>query len=270
MKKILVVEDEDIIAMNLEEHLTEMGYEVVGIAASSDEAVEKARELRPDLILMDIAMSGEKDGIDASEEIRSEMDVSIIFLTAYADEELIKRAKMAGPFGYIVKPYKDRELRAAIEVALHKKDKEASYRQLQKKKETHIIAKLREQDAEIKDLKARNIDRDAILKEYLGLIILEILADTNEKKQIREVDLVKEVQRKSCIPLDSESIYISLDDLEGRGMIKGVLSDDGQFFYLKGVKEIKEKDIYSAFLAKLTARDERIRELEELVWSSCR
>ncbi|MHC1599820.1 MAG: response regulator [Candidatus Methanospirareceae archaeon] len=265
MKKILVVEDESIIAMNLEEHLTEMGYEVVGIAASGDEAIAKARELHPDLILMDIAMPGEKDGIDAAEEITSETDISIIFLTAYADEELIQRAKTVGPFGYIVKPYKDRELRAAIEVALYKRDKEALYTRLQKQKERKIMAKLREQETKIENF-------DSLLLEYLGLITLVILQDTGVNTPMSKKDLMKELQRKSCIPVDSATLHFSLDGLERSGIIKrreGFLSEDGLFFYLnKDVKGIKENDIYGTFLAKLTRRDERIRELEELLWSA--
>jgi len=88
------------------------------------EAIAKAKELRPDLILMDIVMPGEKDGIDAAKEIKSELDVPVIFVTAYADEEHIKSAKKVEPFGYLVKPYEDRELRAGIEVALYKKERE--------------------------------------------------------------------------------------------------------------------------------------------------
>ncbi len=273
MNKILVVEDESIIAMNLEEDLTAMDYEVVGIAASGDEAIEKARELCPDLILMAIAMPGEKDGIDASNEIKSEMDVPIIFLTAFADKELIKRAKMIEPDGYIVKPYEDREVRAAIEVALHKKYTEKFYKRLQRVKKRNTIAKLREQETKIKELETRNTDRAAILKEYIGLIILEILVDTNEKRPIREKDLMKAIQRKSCIPIDSETLHVSLNDLERKGIlkeIKGFLSEAGLFFYLRNVKEIDEKGIYGAFLAKFTARGERIQELEELIWSSRR
>ena len=87
MNKILVVEDESIIAMELEKHLAEMGYDVVGRASSGVEAIAKAKELRPDLILMDIVMPGEKDGFDAAKKIKSELDVPVIFVTAYADEE---------------------------------------------------------------------------------------------------------------------------------------------------------------------------------------
>jgi signal transduction histidine kinase len=129
MNKILVVEDESIIALELAEHLTEMGYDVVGRASSGVEAIAKAKELHPDLILMDLVMPGEKSGIDAAEEIKTEMDVPFIFVTAYADEEHVKSAKKVEPFGYIVKPYEDRQLRAAIEIALYKKGME---RQLQK------------------------------------------------------------------------------------------------------------------------------------------
>jgi YesN/AraC family two-component response regulator len=124
MKSILVVDDESIIALNLEEDIKELGYKTAGIAASAEKAIEKARELRSDLILMDIAMPGEKDGIDAAAEITAELDIPIVFLTAYADEELIKRAKCVKPSGYILKPYDKREMRAVIEMALYKKEME--------------------------------------------------------------------------------------------------------------------------------------------------
>ena len=135
MNKILVVDDESAVAMELELHLTEMGYEVVESVSSSAEAIAKARALRPDLILMDIVMPGEKNGIAAAEEILSEMDVPIVFLTAYANEEYIKSAKNVGPFGYIVKPYEDRELRATIEIALYKKELERKLKEEKKRVE---------------------------------------------------------------------------------------------------------------------------------------
>jgi YesN/AraC family two-component response regulator len=155
MYKIQVVDDESIVAMGLEKRLTKMGFEVVGTASSGVEAIEKARELRPDLILMDIAMPGEIDGIDAADLIKSEMDIPIIFLTAYADTKLINRAKMIDPVGYIVKPYKEEELQAAIVVALHKKEKEAIYRLSQKKKDRKLIAALREQSEKLKELETK-------------------------------------------------------------------------------------------------------------------
>lgn len=122
MSRIMVVDDEAIITTQLQERLTSMGYEVVGRASSGEKSIDMAKLLKPDLILMDIVMPGKMDGIDASEIIRTRFDIPVIFLTAYTDDELIKRAKDAGPYGYILKPFQERELKAAIEVALHRKD----------------------------------------------------------------------------------------------------------------------------------------------------
>lgn len=125
MHKILIADDEAVIALRLKERLTSMGYKVVGMAASGEEAIDMAKRFKPGLILMDIVMPGKLDGIEASETIKAELDIPIIFLTAYADDEFVRRAKNVGPFGYIVKPFRENELRAAIEIALYKKELEA-------------------------------------------------------------------------------------------------------------------------------------------------
>lgn len=122
MPKILVVDDEATITTHLEERLAHMGYEIVGCASSGKEAVELARRYRPDLIIMDIVMPGELDGIEAASIIKEELNTPIVFLSAYGDEKFIKRAKQIEPFGYIVKPYQDDGLRAAVEVALYNKE----------------------------------------------------------------------------------------------------------------------------------------------------
>jgi PAS domain S-box-containing protein len=124
MARILIVEDEVIITIQLEERLKKMGYEVVGRARSGQEALKIARSLNPDLILMDIIMPGDMDGIEAAEKIRKELDIPVIFLTSYADDALINRAKKAEPFGYILKPYQEYEIKAVIELSLHKRNLE--------------------------------------------------------------------------------------------------------------------------------------------------
>jgi PAS domain S-box-containing protein len=121
MHRIMVVDDEVIITAQLERRLVLMGYEVVGRANSGEKSVDMARRLRPDLVLMDIVMPGKYDGIEAARLIKEDMDIPVIFMTAYADEEYVKRAKNVEPFGYIVKPFQEKEVRATIEVALHKK-----------------------------------------------------------------------------------------------------------------------------------------------------
>ncbi|RLG29007.1 GGDEF domain-containing response regulator, partial [Methanosarcinales archaeon] len=93
---------------------------MVGRAVSADAAVDKALKLNPDLVLMDIVLRGEKNGIDASREIKEKIDIPVIFLTAYSDVGLIDRAKSTEPYAYLVKPFQERQLHASIETALHK------------------------------------------------------------------------------------------------------------------------------------------------------
>jgi signal transduction histidine kinase len=116
----MIVEDEMIVAMDIQASLENFGYEVVGIASSGEEAIDKFNEQRPDIVLMDIKLNGEMFGFEAADQIRTRFDTPVIFLTAYADEQLLEKAKTTEPFGYIIKPFKDYELRANIEIALYK------------------------------------------------------------------------------------------------------------------------------------------------------
>lgn len=118
---ILVVEDEPIVAIDLEQRLTRLGYEVVGIVPSAEGAIQKAAELGPDIVLMDIRLQGEMDGIDAAEQIHRSTDTPIIFLTAFADERTIRRVKADEPAGYLLKPFDERELEVALVAALHRR-----------------------------------------------------------------------------------------------------------------------------------------------------
>src|SRR5512137_1754333 len=124
MSKVLVVDDEAIITMQLEERLSAMGYTVAGMAASGEEAVDKARRLRPDIVLMDIVMPGRMNGIEAAKIIADELDIPVVFVTSYADDTIIEKAKNVRPYGYIVKPFNELEIKAAIEVALFRKGSE--------------------------------------------------------------------------------------------------------------------------------------------------
>jgi PAS domain S-box-containing protein len=119
-ERIFIVEDERIVAADLESMLKELGYEVAGMAASGESAVEKVEEAMPDLVLMDIRLEGTMDGIDAAEQISARFNIPVTFLTAYADESTLGRAKTTMPYGYILKPFEERELRTAIELALYK------------------------------------------------------------------------------------------------------------------------------------------------------
>jgi len=129
VKRILLVEDEALIAMDLKERLQCLGYSVTSIARTADEALRLAVSTPPDLILMDIQLSGEKDGIHAAEEIRKALDVPVVYLTAHSDSFTIERAKISGPFGYITKPFVTDTLRTQIEMALAKHQTEQRLRQ---------------------------------------------------------------------------------------------------------------------------------------------
>jgi PAS domain S-box-containing protein len=116
---ILVVEDERLIAADIENALKKLGYMVVGNVASGEDAISTSDRVRPELVPMDVRLRGDMDGIQAAEIIRDRFNVPVVYLTAYADEETILRAKKTTPFGYLVKPFNERELRATIEIAFY-------------------------------------------------------------------------------------------------------------------------------------------------------
>ncbi|MCX5846026.1 MAG: PAS domain S-box protein [Deltaproteobacteria bacterium] len=126
--KILIVEDEKIVAMDIRKSVETMGYFVCAIASSGEEAIQKADETRPDLALMDIVLKGDMDGIKAAEQINALFKIPIVYITAYDDEDILQRAKITTPYGYITKPFNDRELRIAIEIALYKNQAEVRIR----------------------------------------------------------------------------------------------------------------------------------------------
>lgn len=116
--KILVVENESIVALDISNRLKRQGHHVLGLLAFGEDAVEQVATLRPDLILMDIRLQGELDGIDAAQQIRSRFDIPLIFLTAYSDNLTLARAEKAQPRAYLTKPFEESELKHAIDLAL--------------------------------------------------------------------------------------------------------------------------------------------------------
>jgi PAS domain S-box-containing protein len=166
MSKVMLVDDEVLIARQLEESLRGLGYEVVGKAYSGEEACDKAKRVRPDVILMDIVMAGELDGIAAAEIIKAELDIPVIFVTAYVADELVQRAKRVEPSGYIVKPFQLYEVKAALEVAVYNKMAEQRLRERAKQYESA----LRAGRAGIWDwhLDTNEVRMDSTLKGLLG------------------------------------------------------------------------------------------------------
>lgn len=134
---VLVVEDENIVAKDIQQILLKMGYKVIGTASSGEKAKEILKENQPDIILMDIMLKGNMSGIDTAEYVKEIYDLPVIFLTAYADENTLSKAKITEPYGYILKPFKEIDLHTSIEMALYKHKKTSEL-----KKENEIYATL--------------------------------------------------------------------------------------------------------------------------------
>ncbi|MBD1936982.1 ATP-binding protein [Microcoleus sp. FACHB-68] len=137
---IIIVEDERIIALDLKNSLKNLGYAVNAIVSSGEKAIEKVAEIHPDLVLMDIMLQGNMDGVEAAEVIRTLYQVPVVFLTSHTDETTLEKAKKTQPFGYIVKPFEERDLHTTLEIALARAKAEAEVRKaLEKEKELNEL-----------------------------------------------------------------------------------------------------------------------------------
>ena len=154
MAQILVVEDESIVAKDIQNILIKLGYSVPSVVHSAEEAVKKAAEDLPDLVLMDIVLKGAMDGVEAAEQIRARFGIPIVYLTAYADNDTLQRAKITGPFGYILKPFEEKNLEIAIEIALH----------------THMMEKKLEESRQWFETTLRSIGDTVIATDTSGCI----------------------------------------------------------------------------------------------------
>ncbi len=126
---VLIVEDENIVALDLKTRLQTLGYEIAGVVPSGEEAVRIAEHQRPDILLMDIRLKGRLDGIETAERITRELDIPVVYLTAYADEQTLERAKLTEPYGYILKPFDERELQTTLSMALYKHEVQRGIRE---------------------------------------------------------------------------------------------------------------------------------------------
>lgn len=127
--KVLVVEDESIVSKDIQQSLERLGYKIAGSAATGEKAIELARDNHPDIVLMDIMLKNDMSGIEAAAVIREELRIPVIYLTAYADEATLAKAKISEPYGYIIKPFKEVDLHTSIEMALYKNKKELEVEQ---------------------------------------------------------------------------------------------------------------------------------------------
>ncbi len=191
---ILVVEDESIVAKDIQICLKKLGYEVVGIVASGEDAVEKAKEMEPDLIMMDIMLKGEMSGIDAASIIRKTQDIPVIFLTAYTDRDTVDRAKESEPFGYIIKPFKEIDIQTAIEIALYK-----HRRDLEVKKERDLYYNMVEKN-DSPDMMFVKANQRLVKIRYEDIFFIEALKDyvviNTAERRYTIHSTMKDIERK--------------------------------------------------------------------------
>ncbi|MGA1374458.1 MAG: LytR/AlgR family response regulator transcription factor [Flavobacteriales bacterium] len=168
---ILVTEDESIVRKDIERCLVNLGYNVVASADNGEDAIDLALKHKPDLALMDIMIKGDMNGIAAAEEIKRNIDIPVVFLTAYADENTLNEAKMAEPHGYILKPFKDVDIQTAIEMALHKHGKEQEL-----KMESEFLRSLAEHKVDADVIFVKNRSKFVRVKNE-DLLFVEALKD---------------------------------------------------------------------------------------------
>jgi two-component system, sensor histidine kinase and response regulator len=216
--RILVVEDERIVAEDLAETLVALGYTVVGVATTGELAIERARQLVPDVVLMDIRLAGKLDGIDAVEQILAERDVAVVYLTAHSDDETLRRAKDTQPLGFLVKPFRSADLRCAIEIAVHKHRFDAQLRLRERWLETAYQELEMFSYAVAHDLRAplRGIDgfSRALLEDHGDVLPADGLANLQRvrdatKRMARLIDDLLRLSQTANAPLERRTFDLS-------------------------------------------------------------
>lgn len=201
--KILIVEDEWIIANDIKSSLRNLGYDVVAVTATGEEAVLQSSMKSPDIVLMDIVLQGEIDGIETAGQIMSRLDIPVVYLTAYTDNDVLKQAKKSGAYGYLVKPFKDREMQATIEMALYKHKMEKKLKQ----SESRLFTTLRSiNDAVI------STDKDGMIT-FMNPVARSLTgykAESAKGNHLRDIFIIKYIE--------PELLNITLDNIIKDGL----------------------------------------------------
>ena len=195
--KILIVEDEKVVAMSLESSLNSMGYDVCGTVDRGERAIAVASDNRPDLVIMDIKIKGEMDGIDTARQLRKKFHLPCIFLTAFSDQAILDRAKEVEPLGFIIKPFNGRELKSTMEIALFKAQMEKRLRKMNHDLEDRVEKRTRKLTSEIARRKRSEkelLDKTRSLKEA-NKALKSMLDNREAEKKAIESEFVLHIKK---------------------------------------------------------------------------
>ena len=272
MPKIMIVDDDAAIQMELEEYLAHMDHTVVGTADTGESAIEMARETDPDLILMDINPPGEMDGISAAQEIKEEMDVAVVFITGFGDPEYIERAKRVEPFGYMMKPFDEREINGVVEIALYKKKMELKLRKANDQS-NHANRDLKQEIQERKQTE-ENLEREfhmrtTLLDNIPDCIALIVKKGTHEivasNRFARDLGAVPgQTCFKTCTMRDDICPFCLAPKLWATGQSQ-TLEVEYRGEWYKGIWTPLSEDLYVHYIFIITERkraEEALRESE--------
>jgi PAS domain S-box-containing protein len=290
MKRILPVDNEVIIATGLQELLISIGYDVPDIATSGEEAIGLAKSLKPDLIIMDIVMPGPMDGIAAAEKIRTDLDIPVIFLTAYSDKTYISRAKLSDPLGYILKPFNENQIKSAIELALHKNDVDKLLKEANQMLEHRVLlrtAELTESDFKLFEEIQEHKKTEAALHEQTqrNYMILQTTMEgfwiTDTSGVIQEVNtsaasilgyLPEELRRKSIYDFEPEDHH-NLASLIRKAVRKGANQYEVNFLHKEGnvlslefstnFLDLGDKSFLFSFFSDVTQKNLLVKSLKD-------
>jgi PAS domain S-box-containing protein len=273
--KILVVEDENIVARDIATSLKRLGYAVPAVASSGEEAVERTVDTHPDLVLMDIVLRGKMDGVQTAQHIHDHFNIPVVYLTAYADEKTLERAKMTEPFGYILKPFEERELRSTIEIALCKSKTESKLR----KSEESLATTLKSiRDAVITtDMKGLVTFMNPVAQaltgwkqeDALGKDVTEVFNIINEKTRTpTEKPAVKALQESVVVDLKNHTLLIAKGETETPILLDGAapIKDEkgnvtGSVLVFRDMTQLKEAEENLLQSEKLRALGEMVAEV---------
>ena len=239
-ERIMIVEDESIVAMGMKHKLEDLGYRVVGVEATGNGAVETALRTEPDLILMDIVLKGDMDGIEAAQKIHCRLDTPIIYITAYSDEEVLRRARITEPYGYILKPFKKSEVNANIQMAIYKHESDKKKSEIIKKR---ILADF--YDFILTAMPTSSTGSDIEMRQLLLKVFAERLDEDLYPKFVEEL-------RPDEIE-DNETLFIEymnwLSDIFRDFGIKTIVTPKDNRFYLEffncpWLEDAKSKPIF--------------------------